>query len=342
MQKDASLFFIMTRYNTTSNSLLKDIMEEYGDDTAGAIAAIKEIVEEAATSPALKAPEILRETLAYNKLENDLHHMHLRGFFYDCLGKEGYEVGERRDVEIDLEAQAAPTVRDSAEHTFASLPLITADTNEEYINKRKKHTDTTFTNAAVDKFMFVTKLVKDTPVSSEDQAKLFDDFQVDDKHKQWLFHAYNACRRVPRDIMIKDMKKRPFLETTKADGAVTYRISQILELLGLSNCHDTKKTVSREIIEDSQTQLLQLIESCKILMDRPKMETQKADEKAASSTGDFRKVTRGIKTIFTTWLGMSFENSAERGAKTASKTSTEYRLNFVDDFSSLLYTCGLL
>lgn len=332
---------IMTNHNSTPNWMLKDIMEEYSGDAAGALAAITELIEEAAKSPALQAPEILRQTLAFNKLENDLHHMHLRGFFYDALAKEGYDVVERRNVEVDAEQASALTARDMVEHSFASLPLITAETNEEYINKRKKHTDTTFTNAAVDKFMFVNKLVKEAPVSAEDQEKLFDDFQVDDKHKQWLFHGYNICRRVPRDILIKDMKKRPFLETTKADGAVTYRIRQILELLGLSNCHDTQKVVSRERIEDNQEQLLLLIESSKLLMDRPKIETKTADERAANSTGDFRKITRGIKTIFTTWLGVSFENSAERGAKVASKTSTEYRLSYVDEFSSLLYTCGL-
>ena len=254
-----------------------------------------------------------------------------------------YDVVERRDVEIDLEAQTPSTVRDTAEHTFASLPLITAVTNEEYITKRKKHTDTSFTNAAVDKFMFVTKLVKDAPVSTEDQVKLFDDFQVDDKHKQWLFHAYNACRRVPRDILIKDMKKRPFLETTKADGAVTYRISQILELLGLSNCHDTQKTVSRETIEYSLSDLCKLVESTRILMDRPQLEAEKADENAENSTKSFRKVTTGFKTIMSTWLGVSFENTADRASKKGGAARPAiYQLKFIDDFSERLYTCGLL
>ena len=337
---------IVMNHDQTPNWYLKKLLEEHANDPVALQEALSRVLEQSAKSPTLQAPKILLETLAYNKLENDLHHMHLRGFFYDCLHKEGFESVQRKDVILEEGQQSRNIARETTEHTFDSLPLISLETHVEYVNKKKKHTDTTYTNAAVDKFMFVTKLVKDAAVSAQDQQALFDDFQVNDQHKEWLFHAYNACRRLPLDILIKDMTKRPYLETTKADGAITYRILQVIELLGLRSCHDTERAVTRQRIEQHLPELLKLVVSAKILMDKPKMDVHQAEKKAipcSGSDGAFRKVTRGVKTIFSTWLGLSFDNIADREAKNKGVPRPAiYKLSHLDDFSSLLYTCGLV
>ncbi len=225
--------------------------------------------------------------------------------------------------------------------TFAGLPLISKEEYIEYGVHKLRDTDAGFTNAAMDKYLFVNNILNGSPlaISHEDQAWLFDDCQIDDQHKNIMFHAYNVSRRSPIEIMDKDMRSRPFQNTiTKGDEAISQKIKQLVELLELRSCFDTDSIVPKKRIEDNLVEFLKIINSAKMLLNKPSVASAVKDEDV---TGDFRRVIRGLNTLFSNWLGIIFANATPRKEKGGSHAKA-YKLSYANEFSEKLYTCGLV
>ena len=164
------------------------------------------IVDDKLRSLAQQIAEIFINTLVWNALEDNISMMHYTSILYFDLRGIGYKKFDRTLVKLNKRAEPMPDAdgnmpskrrgkRDMPRLMFAEI----ADLNEsqlkeiDKLKKRRQHIPEQL--AALEKFLFVKRLVRQFLVFEADQATLFDDYRVDRSHKEWLFNAYNYCRR---------------------------------------------------------------------------------------------------------------------------------------------------
>ena len=218
---------------------------------------------------------------------------------------------------------------------FEELPLISSEEYGKSASTRKQR-------AQVTKYLFVNNIVLASPrlVTLEDQALLFDDCIADVEHKNILYHAYNMCRRSSDHILDYRLKKLACQETKKADLAISREIAKLVEMLRLKSFRDTETVVPRTRIQDSLQEFLRVVNKTKKLISTPSLvgvlNTQE------DTSGDLRRVTRGLQTIFSVWLGLDCINTAPKGSKSKGENAVQLQLAYKDEFSKRVYLSGIV
>ena len=287
-------------------------------------------------TPIVDSPASIRDVLAFNMLENDLHAAHIRGFFYYCLEKEG--ICDITVEEFVLPDQVDPTSSLPATGlSYDSLPLIDDALYANYWKAKMSRRDTTFSNAALEKYLFVNCIVGDSIlVTEKDRAFLFDDYQNDQNHKDLLFKVYSTCKNDAFEVFMKDLTVRPYLETTRVNGPISMYLKEICSVLGLATVYDTVTVIDHSRVKNNLKKLAVTLDKCMVLLRRPQLNISCTDYNDGKA---FRKVLDKIKLLFRQWLGLDFQNLIER--KTGRNSNGQYSLVYCDKFSEVLYTCGI-
>lgn len=287
-------------------------------------------------TPIVDSPDFIRDVLAFNMLENELHAAHIRGFFYNCLEKEG--IFDIAVEEIVLPDQVETTTFLPATGlTFESLPLIEDALFANYWKAKMSRRETAFSNAALEKYMFVNCIVGDSVlVSEEDRAFLFNDYQNDQNHKDLLFRVYSTCKMDAFDVFLKDITIRPYLETTRINGPISMYLKEICSVLGLATVHDTVTIIDHSRIKTNLEKLAMTLNKCMVLLRWSQLDISDADIREGKG---FKKVLYKLQMLFRQWLGLELVNIKERKGK---NRDGMYQLKYYDSFSEILYTCGII
>ena len=329
----------LERHAVVTRDEFFDLKEKYKDDANKLMEMMENIIKRKMWSPALHTPEILFNSLVWNRLENNLSIIHYTSILYFYLKQEGYLRFDRIPVhlkkdEIDSDKPKRRGKRDMPRLLFAEIADLNHDEYEKIDNLKRKGKHTQEQLAALEKYLFVDRLIQKHHVSIGDQAALFDDFRVNREHKTWLFNAYNICRRDASEVMFRNIEKIPYLEVTRPDGAIQCHMEKIIHILGLSCIHDTTKVIDRRTIEENLSCLCKYLQALRSLMSKAPMKE------------DFRSVSECLKTFLKELYGLKIVN-LDQGKMTLRKDSSQkkqvsYQLQFSDDFAKRLYTCGLL
>ena len=256
-------------------------------------------------NPIIDSPACIRDVLAFNMLENELHASHIRGFFYHCLEKEGISDVVVEDIVLpDEEHPSLPVPVQGV--SYHALPLIDHVTYTKYWQAKMSRRGTAFSNATLDKYMFVNCIVGDAIfVSETDRAFLFDDYQNDQNHRDLIFRVYNTCKMDAFELFMKDLTIRPYLETTRVNGPISMYLQEIGNVLGLANVHDTVTVIDHTRIKNNLGKLTVTLNKCMVLLRRPELNLNQADiDKGVA----FRKLLDRLKALFRLWLGLELAN----------------------------------
>jgi hypothetical protein len=313
-------------------------LTEGADDSSLFLQEMRTLLLAREKSPAVKMPDIEFKTFCYNELENDLDHAHFTGNFYRLMGEAGYTDVTIEDIEVDEEeGEAGLAPAHTPMFSYAALPLLS---KEEYSALKKDiryHCAVSRESKwAMQKYCFAELMIFSNrrKVSHEDQGKLFDDYMTDEKHRQWLFNAYNHMYRGTQDVMEVSLTRCPYEEVS---GAVMSKMKEFAKITKMNNVLDFDVTLDREVLERHKVRIMQLLLDTRTLLGCPAKPTEKPME--------FRRLQESLNVVYLKLFGLKFENTLGQGGGTwqGGKTVRQgrYTLKDSDDFSKLLYSCGL-
>lgn len=230
------------------------------------------------------------------------------------------------------------TSPDTSELAFKDLPMISADM---YMTLKKQRI-TVYSNTAIQKYLFIRNFVEGSPspVSTEYQAALFDDFQHHPQHKLIIVNVRNMCRQSPTHFIDKNLQEVLLVDTNAVKKAlISDQIRKLVRMLHLKSIHDIETIVTRAILQENLQEFLKIINKTMKLLSKPSIAIEDIEE---DTSGDLRKVTRGLQTVFSTWLGLNIVNVAPRGAQSNGERTIRLQLAYKDDFSKRLYISGIV
>lgn len=200
--------------------------------------------------------------------------------------------------------------------------------------------------AAVRKFAIVKTVFEISSVVSREAAALFDGFDQP-LHYRWFKNIFSMHHgqllqspelKVAEKLLVPAGPKA-FIKCVAADDEIRKKFKELLDMLGYQTFIDTQRTVSRDFITERLSLLGSTVGQIKYLISNPR----KPVTNAPAFTGDFRAVTTSMNTVFSSWLGLSFLNVEDRKLKqNGVARPCTYRLSYHNEYSRLLYTCGIV
>ncbi|CAK0768986.1 hypothetical protein CVIRNUC_003620 [Coccomyxa viridis] len=321
-------------------SELRSLTEGAGDPSMF-LEEMRTLLHHREKSPAVKMPEIDFKTFCYNELENDLDHAHFTGNFYRLMREAGYKDVTIEDVVVDEDVEdSGLAIAHTPMFSFSALPLLS---REEYSNLRKDvryHcTISRESKWAMQKYCFVELMINSNrrKVTPEDQNRLFDDYMTDEKHRQWLFNAYNHIYRGAQDVMEVSLTRCPYEEISDASGAVMSKMKEFAKITKMNSVLDFDVLLDREFLERHKVRIMKLLLDSRTLLGCP--------AKPAKNPTEFRRLQESLNVVYMKLFGLKFENTLDHGGviRQGKKTIREGRYALIksDEFSELLYSCGL-
>ena len=348
-QKEKELKAATYQKEIASNTALSIRDLQMHIDSSGSseemLANLKEVLAQRQQSPAMKMPEMEFKTFCYNTLEDDLDHANFVGNFYRLLEETGYKTVEVEDIEVPEEDEAADKTRVVRGlpplFSFANLRNLTKG---EYrsLEKQVKYGGSVSREErwAMHKYAFVHLMIgkHERVVSEEDQALLFNDYMMDENHRQWLFNAYNQVYKTPQSVMDKSLKACPYEEVVTCTGALMSKVEEIWKALDMRNPFDFEEEIEKSHIEEEAEELGRVLHEARTILGMPSK---------SKKLGSFRCVLDGLNLIYGRLFGLKFKNVIEQSEKQKRVDGRmvacgRYQLDSLDDFSELLYSCSLL
>lgn len=265
--------------------------------------------------------------------------------FQELLKKEGYFIRLMKPL-CNIMMTGLPSDPPALQnHDFIKYADIDGITQSRF--ESIGHSTLTMQEAAsIRKYVVANSALSGTLIDPRDAATVYDGFEIP-LHYRWFKslihmqqgHTLQCSQLDAADKVLISATSKAFIKCTAADEQIHQKFVELKHLLKLESFHDVVCNVSRVLITANLPILGSLVTQIKFLLDHP----NRSVSNASSFDGDFRAVTRGLNTVFSSWLGLSFSNIEARSSKKGGyDRPCVYRLSYQSDYSRLLYTCGIL
>ena len=195
------------------------------------------------------------------------------------------------------------------------------------------------------KFLFCKHIIDDSDLDIRCQAVLFDHVNANRDHARWLFEAHQTgLAKLLQDDVISFI----YPEYTVHNRSIAGQCHEMISLLGLESGHDTSHVLSRQQMEQARERLLPLVKTLRQALYKDSRPSRAKPKKSGDVSGDGPTISQmvcSVNVVLKTWFGTSLHNIDKDVRKSSNGKQSRlgsYKLQYADDFSRILYTCGIL